>query len=85
MTTPLWQVLLKIQQSSTLVPLDCDECFVLLSFLAEQAVDDEAFFTLQETAYHHLRHCVACSHRYAQELANLTTYLSPDDLFYPWP
>jgi hypothetical protein len=36
MSAPLWQILLKVQQSPDTVPLDCEECFLLLEFMINQ-------------------------------------------------
>ena len=60
MSSPLWKILLKLRQNQSDASLTCDECFVILDYLADQAARGTPWETLQQMAREHLARCPGC-------------------------
>jgi hypothetical protein len=78
MASLLWQILLKIQGSSTHVNLTCDECFELLDYLTSQISAEETYLdSLYDAARKHLQYCADCREHHLKLLQDLeSSYLA---------
>ena len=74
-TKPLWRLLLIISKKERDFELNCDECLVVLEYLAEMAEsmqdDNEKYMALIKR---HLAHCPDCRDYYLLQLAQLEAY-----------
>jgi len=64
----LWQILITIKKDSTSTSLTCDECFVYMEHLVEEAlvgVEEEA---LKAGIRQHMEHCPDCQDHHLQKL-----------------
>ena len=71
-TQPLWQLMLKARKSSDDVALSCEDCFLILEYLAdtrEQIGADIDF--LRKIASNHLSCCPDCRQYYQKRLEKL--------------
>jgi len=74
MSTPLWQVLLKLTANDLTGLLTCDECFTFLEFLFELASpnvanrDDIRLENLAQAIRKHEQHCPHCQEHHRQRL-----------------
>ena len=69
---PLWQLLLKARSLSEDVTLNCDECFLILEYLADikQQIGADIEF-LRTLARRHLSCCPDCREYYLRRLEQL--------------
>lgn len=67
----LWQILITIKNNSTSTSLTCDECFVYMEHLVEEAlvgVEEEA---LKAGIRQHMDHCPDCQDHHLQKLSEM--------------
>lgn len=67
----LWQILITIKNNSTSTSLTCDECFVYMEHLVEEAlvgVEEEA---LKAGIRQHMEHCPDCQEHHLQRLSEI--------------
>jgi uncharacterized protein with PIN domain len=67
----LWQILITIKNDSTSTSLTCDECFVYMEHLVEEAlvgVEEEA---LKDGIRQHMEHCPDCQDHHLQKLSEI--------------
>lgn len=80
----LWRVLLKLTSRRADATLTCDECFLLLDYLADQAANGADADRLLRTARQHLARCPRCREQHLQRLRELEAELArqaePEDV-----
>ena len=69
MLLPLWRILLKLGRPDT--TLTCDECFVLLEYLADERVQGADLKVLYQAARQHLSHCPGCREHHLERMREL--------------
>lgn len=69
MAASLWRILLKLEETG--VALTCDECFVILEFLADQAINGADMVQLLASVERHLARCPECYEHHLQRLHEL--------------
>lgn len=69
---PLWQILLLARKENEGVTLSCDDCFLILEYLADtqHKIGADVDF-LRMIASKHLSCCPDCNHYYLQRLEQL--------------
>lgn len=72
---PFWQTLVAADSGEN-IALTCDECFIILEYLAEEAAEGADLQTLQKAAQHHLSHCPDCREHYLKRLIELEAQLA---------
>ena len=66
---PLWQILLSVSSNQQTQSLTCDECFIIIDYLAQLASQTELDETnLQQLTRKHLKSCPDCRDRYMKRL-----------------
>jgi len=68
---PLWQILIAVQDSRATVNLNCDECFVVMEYMVEQAVMGADKLFLHEIVERHLENCPDCREHHMQRIRDL--------------
>jgi hypothetical protein len=68
---PLWQILIAAQDSRANVKLNCDECFVMMEYMVEQAVMGADRLFLQEIIESHLKNCPDCREHHQERIRDL--------------
>ena len=69
---PLWQILLRSMNSGDGLTLNCDDCFLILEYLAETHHGNGADVEILRTiAINHLSCCPDCRQYYLQRLEQL--------------
>jgi len=69
---PLWQILLKTSSSNEDVILNCDDCFLILEYLADTHQEIEADIALlRSAASKHLSCCPDCREYYLTRMDQL--------------
>ena len=72
---PLWRLLLAIANQENEFALNCDECFLVLEYLAEIcAHEDTNFEKLSNLVKKHQASCPDCHDYYIQQLENLEAF-----------
>jgi predicted anti-sigma-YlaC factor YlaD len=61
------------------MPLNCDECFVVLEYLAEEAVYGATEKNLRMAIRRHLDQCPDCREHHLQRLAELESKIAHHD------
>jgi predicted anti-sigma-YlaC factor YlaD len=61
------------------MPLNCDECFVVLEYLAEVAVYGATEKNLRMAVHRHLDQCPDCREHHLQRLAELESKIAHHD------
>ena len=72
---PFWQTLVAADSDES-IALTCDECFIILEYLAEEAAEGADLQPLQKTAQHHLSHCPDCREHHLKRLIELEAQLA---------
>ena len=72
---PFWQTLVAADSDES-IALTCDECFIILEYLAEEAAEGADLQTLQQAAQHHLTHCPDCREHHLKRLIELEAQLA---------
>ena len=75
MTVALWQVLLKLGPDQPDADLNCDECFTLLNYVAEQLAGGADVMDYSRAIRQHLEHCLDCQEHHLQRLSDLEARL----------
>ena len=72
-TRSYWQILVVAVENGAIVPLNCNECFLLLEHIAELAMlgTDERF--LLQAVSDHLDRCPDCREHHLERLHELET------------
>ena len=69
---PLWRLLLVMTNQEDGNSLNCDECFLVLEYLAEMRANEGTDFRkFSELFKKHLASCLDCREYYLQQLQNL--------------
>lgn len=70
-TRPFWRILVLAAENGAQVPLNCDECFLILEYLAEAAAygADERY--LRQVVRRHIECCPDCREHHLQRLNEL--------------
>ena len=68
---PFWQILIIAAQHGAYVPLNCDECFQILEFLADEAVRGVEERYLVRAVRNHLDRCPECREHHLQRLREI--------------
>lgn len=71
MSRPLWKILLKLSQMPSEAHLTCDECYVILDYLADAAAHATTQDQLYQMARQHLARCPGCREQYLARLREL--------------
>lgn len=70
-TRPFWQILVVAAEHGAKVPLNCDECFTLLEYLAEAAIQGADKRYLLEAVKRHVQRCPDCREHHLERLRHL--------------
>lgn len=70
-TRPFWQILIVAAQHGAQVPLNCDECFLILEHLAEIAAQGADERYLLEAVRRHVERCPECRRHHLARLKEL--------------
>lgn len=73
MTDSLWRILLKLDETDA--ELTCDECFVILEYLADQAANGVEKNHLLDQVREHVVKCPQCYEHHLQRLRELEAEL----------
>ena len=65
---PIWKILALAAENGARVPLTCDECFVILEFLADVAMGGAKEEYLLELVRRHLKRCPCCWEHHLEKL-----------------
>ena len=68
---PLWQILITFKDRSPSISLTCDECFLIIEHLADEALAAVKEEDLQTALMQHLEHCPDCQEHHMQRLSDL--------------
>lgn len=68
---PLWQVLITFKDSSASNSLNCDECFLIMEHLADEALAGVNEEELKSAIKQHLRYCLDCQEHHLQRLSEI--------------
>jgi hypothetical protein len=79
MPLPLWKVLFKFSQTQPTATVTCEECYMILDYLADQAARGADWPGLLRTAREHMARCPGCREHYLQRLRELETRLEQKD------
>jgi len=67
----LWEILVIAKQPGRDVILNCDECFVLLNYLADLTIETDSVEDIRAAIYKHLKHCPDCRQHHLQKLREI--------------
>ena len=70
-TRPFWKILVVAAEHGARVPLNCDECFIILEYLAEAAVHGAEEYYLRDAVRQHIESCPKCREHHLQRLNEL--------------
>jgi predicted anti-sigma-YlaC factor YlaD len=70
---PFWQILADSSEAATLT---CDECFIILEYLADEAAEGADLPTLHRAVQSHLARCPDCRAHHLQRLSKLEAELA---------
>ena len=70
-TRPIWEILTDAAEPGTEVTLTCDECFVIMEHLADEAIKGVDPETLYRAIRRYIAHCPDCNEHHKQRLAEL--------------
>jgi hypothetical protein len=76
MSLPLWKLLLKQKSPNPGETVACDDCFTILTFLADEFVRGTDAEMLIQVARRHLSHFTGCRERLLQQLDELEARLA---------
>jgi hypothetical protein len=68
---PIWQILIAVMDSSKSVNLNCDECFVVMEYMVDQAVLGADKLFLEEIVERHLENCPDCREHHMKRIREL--------------
>jgi|SRR3990172_2767646 len=71
MLRPFWQILLEMLNPGKTVTLNCDECFLYLEYMIDQALPGEEIDTLKEAIRNHIDHCPDCNEHHLLRIQEL--------------
>jgi hypothetical protein len=71
MSRPFWQILLEMHDPEKAVTLNCDECFLYLEYMIDQALPGEEIGILIEAVRHHVDHCPDCREHHLLRIQEL--------------
>jgi len=74
-TRPFWQILIVVGEHGGRIPLSCDECFVILEYMAEIAIEGVEEKYLLAAVRRHLDRCPDCRKHHLQRLDRLEEQL----------
>lgn len=67
----LWQILITIKNNSASTSLTCDECFVYMEHLVEEALVGVEEDALKAGIRQHMEHCPDCQEHHLQRLSEI--------------
>jgi hypothetical protein len=76
MPLPLWKLLLKLKTEDANAVVTCDDCFTILTCLADEAVRGADAEILFQAAREHLSRCSGCREHHLQQLKKLEARLT---------
>lgn len=65
---PLWQILITLKDSGSSTSLTCDECFLVIENLADEALAGVNEEDLKSALKQHLRYCPECQEHHLRRL-----------------
>ena len=68
---PLWQILITLKDSNASTSLTCDECFLVIEHLVDEALAGVNEEDLKSAIKQHLRHCSECQEHHLQRLSEI--------------
>ena len=72
---PFWKILMITAEHDAYVTLNCDECFLILEFLAEEAIHGMEERRLVQAVHMHLDRCPECREHHLQRLREIEARL----------
>ena len=71
---PLWELLMILRQPKRDLQVDCDECFIVLEYLAQSAIDGIEETQLRKAMLSHVNQCPDCREHHLQRLSELESH-----------
>jgi hypothetical protein len=76
MPVPLWKLLLKLKKTDSDTAMTCDDCFTILTCLADEVMRGTDAEILFQAAQEHLSRCARCREHHLQRLDELEASLA---------
>jgi hypothetical protein len=73
---PFWKILIIAREGGQAHTLNCDECFIILEHLADEALEGVDTNALLKAIASHFSHCPDCREHHAQKLEQLKSRLN---------
>ena len=74
---PFWQILIDFREPDQSTQLNCDECFLVLEYLVDQAIRGADTIFLRKIVEQHLDQCPDCREHHIQRIKTLEKTLIP--------
>lgn len=74
----LLEIFIHSSSSGKDITLNCDECFIVMEYFVELALDGFTLDEIKKPLLKHIKHCPDCQEHHLQRLSELEAQWKPD-------